>query len=104
MRPIRNVLVATVIGAMCSLGQTAFAQSADSGVAASTSSASPNVGKTRAEVRAELVQAEAQGLLPITKNEYPPSAQEIAHNRAQYQTQHIDNRVASLTTVKAPTD
>jgi hypothetical protein len=63
-----------------------------------------NAGKTRAEVRAELVQAEAQGLLPTSKNDYPPSPQEIARNQAEYQIRHVDNRVASLTTVRAASE
>jgi len=100
MKPIRYALVATLIGAMFSFGQAAFAQSADDGVAAPSTSASPNAGTTRAEVRAELVQAEAQGLLPTSNNDYPPTPEMIARNRAEYQTRHIDNRVASLSTVR----
>lgn len=46
------------------------------------------VGKTRAEVRAELIQAEAQGLLPTRKDDYPPSAATISQNRALYAEQH----------------
>jgi hypothetical protein len=45
-------------------------------------------GKTRAEVRAELVQAEAQGLLPTGRNDYPPSAATINQNRALYAARH----------------
>jgi len=100
MKPIRYALVATVIGAMFTFGQAAFAQSADPSVAAALPSASPDAGATRAEVRAELVQAEAQGLLPTSNNDYPPTPEMIARNRAEYQTRHIDNRVASLSTVR----
>lgn len=42
-------------------------------------------GKTRAQVRAELLQAEEAGLAPMHKNDYPPSAGTIARNRARFQ-------------------
>ena len=42
-------------------------------------------GKTRAQVRAELLQAEEAGLVPVDKIDYPPSAQTIARNRARFQ-------------------
>ena len=42
-------------------------------------------GKTRAQVRAELLQAEEAGLVPANKIDYPPSAQTIARNRARFQ-------------------
>ncbi|MDR5757136.1 DUF4148 domain-containing protein [Caballeronia sp. LZ035] len=45
-------------------------------------------GLTRAEVRQQLVQAEAQGVLPSNGVSYPPSAQAMAHNRARYEAQH----------------
>jgi Domain of unknown function (DUF4148) len=42
-------------------------------------------GKTRAQVRAELLQAEEAGVVPVDKIDYPPSAQTIARNRARFQ-------------------
>lgn len=95
MKPIRYAVLATVMGAMFSFGQAAFAQSADAGVTVTTPAAPQNTGKTRAEVRAELVQAEAQGLLPVSKNDYPPTPQTIARNQAEYQASHMDNRVST---------
>ena len=45
-------------------------------------------GKTRAEVRAELIQAEQQGLVPASDGDYPPSAAEIERNRERYLIGH----------------
>jgi len=45
-------------------------------------------GLTRADVRQQLVQAEAQGLLPSNGTNYPPSARSIAHNQAIFAEQH----------------
>ena len=42
-------------------------------------------GTTRAQVRAELLQAEETGLIPADKIHYPPDAQTRARNRAQFQ-------------------
>lgn len=42
-------------------------------------------GKTRAQVRAELLQAEEAGLTPVHKNDYPPSAETVARNRVRFQ-------------------
>jgi hypothetical protein len=38
-------------------------------------------GKTRAQVQQELAQARHDGLVPISKTSYPPSAEQIARNR-----------------------
>jgi len=51
----------------------------------STGTASIAQGKTRAQVRAELLQAEEAGLIPVHRNDYPPSAETIAHNRVRFQ-------------------
>ena len=48
-------------------------------------SGSAGYGKTRAEVRAELLQAQRAGLAPVHKNDYPPSAETIARNRVRFQ-------------------
>ncbi|MGF6600220.1 hypothetical protein P3T23_004955 [Paraburkholderia sp. GAS448] len=59
-------------------GANAFAQTSTSGL-------------TRAEVRAQLVEAEADGLVPAPKNDYPPSAQTIARNREVYALRHQES-------------
>jgi hypothetical protein len=63
-------------------GANAFAQTSTSGL-------------TRAEVRAQLIQAEADGLVPAPKNDYPPSAQTIARNREVYALRHQEGASAS---------
>ncbi len=45
-------------------------------------------GKTRAEVYAELVQAQKDGMLPLNRNDYPPSQQIIQRNRDLYRATH----------------
>lgn len=45
---------------------------------------------TRADVRQQLIDAEADGLLPSNRNDYPPSASQIARNRQLYAIQHHD--------------
>ncbi|TDN69480.1 DUF4148 domain-containing protein [Paraburkholderia sp. BL10I2N1] len=45
---------------------------------------SPALGKTRAQVRAELLQAGEQGLLPPRWVDYPPSAATRARNRENF--------------------
>ncbi|WP_321781807.1 DUF4148 domain-containing protein [Burkholderia pyrrocinia] len=51
---------------------------------------STQVPLTRAEVRQQLIDAEAGGLLPSNRNDYPPSHAEIARNRQLYAIQHPD--------------
>lgn len=46
---------------------------------------SAGYGKTRAQVRAELLEAQRAGLAPVHKNDYPPSAETIARNRVRFQ-------------------
>ena len=41
--------------------------------------------KTHEQVRVELLRAEEAGLVPAPKNEYPPSVETIARNRARLQ-------------------
>ncbi|AUT66523.1 DUF4148 domain-containing protein [Paraburkholderia terrae] len=45
---------------------------------------SPALGKTRAQVRAELVQAGEEGMLPPRWVDYPPSAATSARNRENF--------------------
>ncbi|HGO6129137.1 MULTISPECIES: DUF4148 domain-containing protein [Burkholderia cepacia complex] len=70
----------------------AFADSStpqDSGIgyssAATSQIGSPARGKTRAEVYAELIQAQKDGLIPSSKSDYPPSEATIRRNRELYQ-------------------
>jgi hypothetical protein len=44
-------------------------------------------GLTREQVRAQLVEAQREGVVPTTPADYPPSASEIARNRTTYQAQ-----------------
>ncbi len=46
------------------------------------------LGKTRAEVRMELIQAYRDGLLPTANNDYPPSAETQEHNRERLAATH----------------
>lgn len=46
---------------------------------------STGIGTTRAQVRAELLQAEKAGVIPALNAEYPPSTDTIARNRAHFQ-------------------
>jgi Domain of unknown function (DUF4148) len=45
-------------------------------------------GLTRADVKAQLVQAQASGVIPDAPSNYPPNATEINHNRMIYQAAH----------------
>ena len=94
MKLTRYAALAAVVVSLIPFGQSAFAQSTDATGAITPPVASVNTGKTRAEVRTELIQAEQQGLLPASKNNYPPTPHEIAQNRAEYQARHLDNRVS----------
>jgi uncharacterized protein DUF4148 len=38
-------------------------------------------GKTREQVQQELAQARHDGMLPVSKTNYPPTAEQIARNR-----------------------
>jgi len=93
MKLTRYAALATVVGVLFSVGQAAFAQSAHASGAITSPAASTNTGKTRAEVRAELIQAEQRGLLPVSKNSYPLTPHEIAQNRAEYQACLLDSHV-----------
>lgn len=71
-----KLLTAIAVAALSlPFGANAFAQSNPSGL-------------TRADVMAQLQQAEAEGLVPTRSNDYPPSASEIARNREIYAIQH----------------
>ncbi|WP_144152418.1 DUF4148 domain-containing protein [Paraburkholderia sp. BCC1885] len=94
MKLTRYAVLATVMGTLAFADRTAFAQTA---AAMTPPVVAANTGKTRAEVRAELVQAELvqaeqQGLLPVSKNNYPPTQQAIARNRTEYLARYQDDR------------
>ncbi|CAE6747051.1 DUF4148 domain-containing protein [Paraburkholderia nemoris] len=71
-----KLLTAIAVAALSlPFGATAFAQSNPSGL-------------TRADVIAQLKQAQAEGVVPTSNNDYPPTAKEIARNREIYAIQH----------------
>jgi Domain of unknown function (DUF4148) len=71
-----NLLTCVAVTALgLAFGSSAFAQTT-----------TPEM--TRAEVHQQLAQAEADGLLPVRKDDYPPSAATIARNKELYAIQH----------------
>ncbi|RQR54767.1 DUF4148 domain-containing protein [Burkholderia sp. Bp9126] len=52
-------------------------------------------GLTRADVIADLVQAQRDGVAPAPKRDYPPSAQTTALNRARYAIAHGEQGTAT---------
>ncbi|WP_345817449.1 DUF4148 domain-containing protein (plasmid) [Paraburkholderia sp. PREW-6R] len=71
-----KLLTAIAVAALSlPFGANAFAQSSTAGL-------------TRAEVIAQLRQAQAQGLVPARKDDYPPSEATIERNRELYAIQH----------------
>ncbi|MFC6313495.1 DUF4148 domain-containing protein [Paraburkholderia dipogonis] len=70
-------------------GANAFAQTSPSGL-------------THADVMAQLHEAQAEGLLPTRKNDYPPSAAEVARNREIYAIQHGTDGAAATRTAQMP--
>lgn len=56
---------------------------------------------TRADVRADLIQAERDGSLPTLNTDYPPSAQTIARNRELYAIAHGDRHSVMTATSAA---
>ncbi|MCA8023587.1 DUF4148 domain-containing protein [Burkholderia metallica] len=85
--------IATVLIVVASFSTIypAFADSSasqDSGIgnssAANSQSGNSARVKTRAEVYAELIQAQKDGLIPISKSDYPPSETTIRRNRELY--------------------
>ena len=71
-----KLLTAIAVAALSlPFGANAFAQTSSSEL-------------TRAEVTAQLQQAEAQGLVPTRNDDYPPTAAEVARNREIYAIQH----------------
>ena len=84
-----NTLIrAALLSCALSAPIVAFAQSADYPV-------------TRADVRADLIQAERDGTLPTSNWDYPPSTQTIARNRELYAIAHGDRPAAMAATSSA---
>ncbi|EOH6075769.1 DUF4148 domain-containing protein [Burkholderia cenocepacia] len=84
-----NTLIrAALLSCALSAPIVAFAQSADHPV-------------TRADVRADLIQAERDGTLPTSNWDYPPSTQTIARNRELYAIAHGDRPTAMAATSSA---
>ncbi|MDN7888205.1 DUF4148 domain-containing protein [Burkholderia cepacia] len=54
-------------------------------------------GPTRADVIAELVQAQRDGTVPMSNWDYPPSPQTIARNRELYAIAHGEQATATAT-------
>lgn len=72
----------TSVAAVLPVSATGSTAAAQETVAAGPSTSS---GKTRAQVREELVEAQRAGLIPTSKIDYPPSAATIARNQARFQ-------------------
>ena len=70
-------------------GANAFAQTSTSGL-------------TRADVMAQLQQAQAEGLVPTRDDDYPPTADEVARNREIYAIAHGTNDTAAVRTAQMP--
>lgn len=70
-------------------GANAFAQTTSSGL-------------THAEVIQQLQQAQAEGLVPTSKSDYPPSDAEIARNREIYAIQHHTDGAGAVSTAGVP--
>ncbi|WP_118183859.1 DUF4148 domain-containing protein [Paraburkholderia phosphatilytica] len=84
-----KILTNAVIAALgLAFGASAFAQTS-----------APEL--TRAQVRAQLVQAEADGLLPTNRNNYPPSPAVIQHNREMWAAAHHDD-VSTTASASSP--
>lgn len=82
-----NAIAVTALS--LAFGANAFAQTSTSGL-------------TRADVMAQLQQAQAEGLLPTRNNDYPPSATEVARNREIYAIQHGTDGAAAARTAQMP--
>ncbi|MEW9581572.1 DUF4148 domain-containing protein [Paraburkholderia sp. DGU8] len=85
-----KLLTAIAVAALSlPFGANAFAQTTSSGL-------------TRAEVIAQLQQAQAEGVVPTRSNDYPPSETTIARNREIYAIQHGTDRAGGMGTAAAP--
>lgn len=81
-----KLLTAIAIAALSlPFGANAFAQTIPSGL-------------TRAEVMAQLHEAQVDGIVPTRSNDYPPSAATVERNRELYAIQHGTDGAKSLRT------
>jgi hypothetical protein len=71
-------------------GVNAYAQSTSSGL-------------TRADVYAQLVQAEADGILPYHRTDYPPSPATIARNKEIYALRHSHDTTNAMVSAQPDT-
>ncbi len=78
----RLMAAAALLAVAIGTPAAAFAQASSSGL-------------TRADVIADLVQAQRDGVVPAPKRDYPPSAQTIALNRARYASAHGEQGTAT---------
>jgi hypothetical protein len=85
-----KLLTAMILAALTlPFGANAFAQSS-----------APQL--TRAEVRAQLIEAQQQGLVPTNRDNYPPTEQQIARNREIYAIQHGQDGAAATASQPSP--
>jgi hypothetical protein len=85
-----KLLTAIAVAALSlPFGANAFAQTTSSGL-------------TRADVMAQLQQAQAEGLVPAPTYDYPPSAATIARNREIYAIQHGTDGSHPMSTASMP--
>lgn len=87
MKHYATALAALILGA---LATTAVANDTRSSPAFASQSHSPlagqpqQMGKSREQVRQELLEAQRQGLIPNTEADYPPSQRSIDANKARH--------------------
>ena len=79
---MNNLIRAVLLSCALSAPIAAFAQTAEHAL-------------TRADVVADLIQAERDGTLPTSNWDYPPSTQTIARNRELYAIAHGEPRTAT---------
>jgi len=88
-----NLYAPSFVGSTSHSQQTVLANSAGSeSIVLTTGTNGPSTaeratayGKTRAQVRAELLQAQRAGTVPVHKNDYPPSVEAVARNQVRFQ-------------------
>lgn len=86
-----KLLAAIAIAALSlPFGANAFAQTSSHGL-------------TRAEVNAQLHEAQVDGVVPTRNNDYPPSTATVQRNRELYAIQHGTDGAKSLRTADQPT-
>ncbi|MGU7769141.1 DUF4148 domain-containing protein [Burkholderia sp. MR1-5-21] len=87
-----KIVAAFVVAALTlPFGASAFAQSTQAPL-------------TRAEVRQQLIDAQADGLLPSNRNDYPPSPAQVARNRQLYAIQHDLPMPTATASIGTPAD